>query len=129
VIPTAHRENAHALEELATDCPVGGTGSGVFGTGSGGPVPVAIQTLRETKERMQADDMSQVPGSVSYLAWDGRGMPGKPTPDDIASRPGIPGASGSSGAPARAAAPGGVRADEAGGTGVVDPRPDQGVPR
>ncbi len=77
VIPTAHAEQAHALEELATDCPVGEGGPGAFGGGSGGPVPVAIQTLRETKERMQADDMSQVPGSVSYLQWDGRGMPGK----------------------------------------------------
>ena len=65
-----------------------------FGGGSGGPVPVAVQTLRETKARMQADDMSQVPGSVSYLEWDGRGMPGQATPEEVAARKGIPGAEG-----------------------------------
>ncbi|MGA4507487.1 nitrate reductase subunit beta [Propionibacteriaceae bacterium G1746] len=91
VIPTAHAEQAHSLEELATDCPVGEGGPGAFGGGSGGPVPVAIQTLRETKARMQADEMSQVPGAVSYLEWDGKGMPGKASPDDVAARHGIPG--------------------------------------
>ncbi|MGA4669977.1 nitrate reductase subunit beta [Propionibacteriaceae bacterium Y1923] len=96
VIPSAHKEQAHSLEELATDCPVGegkSGRSGLFGGGSGGgPVPVAIQTLRETKARMQADEMSQVPGSVSYLEWDGRGMPGKDSPEQVAHRQGIPGA-------------------------------------
>ena len=90
VIPTAHAEQAHHLEELATDCPVGGGGPGAFGGGSGGPVSVAIQTLAETKQRMQADDMSQVPGSVSFLEWDGRGVPGKASPEEVEHRPGIP---------------------------------------
>ncbi len=90
VIPTAHAEQAHHLEELATDCPVGGGGPGAFGGGSGGPVSVAIQTLAETKQRMQADDMSQVPGSVSYLEWDGHGVPGKASPEEVEHRPGIP---------------------------------------
>ncbi len=95
VIPTAHKEQAHALEELATDCPVGGGGSGPFGEGSGaGPVPVAIQTLAETKARMQADDMAEVPGSVSYMEWDGQGLPGRPSPQDAADRVGIPGEDG-----------------------------------
>jgi len=94
VIPTAHVEQAHALEELATECPVGEGSPMAFGGGSGGPVPVAVQTLRETKARMQADDMSQVPGSVSYLEWDGRGMPGQATPEEVAARKGIPGAEG-----------------------------------
>ena len=94
VIPSAHKEQAHSLEELATECPVGEgkSGPGLFGGGSGGPVPVAIQTLRETKARMQADEMSQVPGSVSYLDWDGQGIPGKPGFDAAADRQGIPGA-------------------------------------
>ena len=92
VIPTAHKEQAHSLEELATECPVGEGKKGLFGGGSGGPVSVAIQTLRETKARMQADDMSQVPGTVSYLEWDGQGMPGKATPEQAAERHGIPGA-------------------------------------
>ncbi|QIK72887.1 nitrate reductase subunit beta [Propioniciclava coleopterorum] len=95
VIPTAHAEQAHSLEELVTECPVGeGAGPGAFGGGSGGPVPVAIQTLRETKARMQADDMSQVPGSVTYLEWDGRGVPGKATPEQVEHRHGIPGPEG-----------------------------------
>ena len=92
VIPTAHKEQAHSLEELVAECPVGEGKSAAFGTGSGGPVPIAIQTLRETKARMQADDMAQVPGSVSYLEWDGRGMPGQASPEEVAERPGIPGA-------------------------------------
>ncbi|WP_296136882.1 nitrate reductase subunit beta [uncultured Tessaracoccus sp.] len=75
VIPPAHKEQAHALEELATECPVGEGGPSVFGTGSGQPVPVAIETFEEAKARMQADDMSEVPGSVSYLNWDGKGLP------------------------------------------------------
>lgn len=91
VIPTAHAEQAHSLEELITECPVGGGGPGAFGGGSGQPVPVAISTLRETKARMQADDMSQVPGSVTYLEWDGRGLPGKATPEQVMRRHGIPG--------------------------------------
>ena len=95
VIPTAHAEQAHSLEELVTECPVGeGAGPGAFGGGSGGPVPVALQTLRETKARMQADDMSQVPGSVTYLEWDGRGVPGKATPEQVEARDGIPGEDG-----------------------------------
>ena len=113
VIPTAHAEQAHALEELATDCPVGEGGPGAFGGGSGGPVPVAIQTLRETKERMQADDMSQVPGSVSYLQWDGRGVPGKDSSEEVEHRHGIPGAGPDLPADPRAEAPlKGMRAQE-----------------
>ncbi len=90
VIPSAHAEQAHALEELATDCPVGGSGPGVFGTGSGGLIPVAIQMRRDREAHIQADDMSQVPGSVSYLQWDGKGMPGTASPDEVAEGPGIP---------------------------------------
>ena len=91
VIPTAHYEQAHALEELATECPVGGGGPGAFGSGSGGQVSVAIETLQETKARMQAETMAEVPGSVSYLEWDGRGIPGQDGPAQAAARPGIPG--------------------------------------
>ena len=55
-------------------------------------MPVAVQTLRETKMRMQADEMAQVPGSVKYLQWDGHGIPGHATPEDVEERHGIPGA-------------------------------------
>ncbi len=60
VIPTAHAEDAHRLEELATDCAVSEYGGGSpFGqdSGRGGPVPVAIQTFAETKRRQEADAM------------------------------------------------------------------------
>ncbi|WP_226343797.1 nitrate reductase subunit beta [Agilicoccus flavus] len=67
VIPTGHAEDAHRLEELATDCAVSehigldGRGTeGPFGADSGrGPVPVAIQTFAETKRRQQADEMGR----------------------------------------------------------------------
>ncbi|HEX2857335.1 MAG TPA: nitrate reductase subunit beta [Propionibacteriaceae bacterium] len=91
VIPTAHQEQAHGLEELATECPVGEGKAAHFGSGSGGPIPIALQTFKEAKARMQADDWSQVPGSLSYMEWDGRGMPGKASPEEVAQRPGIPG--------------------------------------
>ncbi|MFV0429520.1 MAG: nitrate reductase subunit beta [Arachnia sp.] len=78
VIPTAHAEQAHALEELATECPVGEGKPSAFGTGSGGPTPVAIQTFAEAKARMEADDMADVPGAVSYREWDGHGIPEVP---------------------------------------------------
>ena len=60
VIPTAHVEDAHRLEELATECAVSEYGGGSpFGqdSGRGGPVPVAIQTCAETKRRQTADEM------------------------------------------------------------------------
>ena len=73
---------------------------------------------------MQADEMSQVPGSVSYLTWDGKGMPGKATPDDVADRSGIPGAE----SERPVTGPSLVHAgeEEPGVPGVVDPRPNQG---
>jgi nitrate reductase / nitrite oxidoreductase, beta subunit len=62
VIPTAHAEDAHRLEELATECAVsefGGGTSGPFGEGSGrgAAVPVAIQTFNEARARQTADTM------------------------------------------------------------------------
>ncbi|MDO5629252.1 MAG: nitrate reductase subunit beta, partial [Mobilicoccus sp.] len=61
VIPSQHVEDAHRLEELATDCAVSeyGGGGSPFGadSGRGGPVPVAIQSRAEIAKRMQADQM------------------------------------------------------------------------
>jgi len=61
VIPSAHVEDAHRLEELATDCSVSAYGGGdsPFGadSGRGGPVPIAIQTRREIAQRQTADSM------------------------------------------------------------------------
>jgi len=59
VIPTAHREEAHNLEELACSLDYeDGPGmyeSGPFGEASGRPVPVAIETYTALKRRQQAD--------------------------------------------------------------------------
>ena len=78
VIPAAHAEQAHSLEELATDCPVDfeGTmgGSGPFGSGSGGPVPVTLQLYTGAKARQTADTMDEV-APPDLMTWDGRGMP------------------------------------------------------
>ncbi|GGK72321.1 nitrate reductase subunit beta [Ornithinimicrobium pekingense] len=86
VIPTAHGEQAHALEELATDCPVSSfddellDSSGPFGEGSGrGAVtPVAVENLMMLQERAGADTLvsgGAKRGRVNLLNWDGRGMP------------------------------------------------------
>ncbi|GAA4885997.1 nitrate reductase subunit beta [Serinicoccus chungangensis] len=86
VIPTAHGEQAHALEELATDCPVSSfddellDSSGPFGEGSGrGAVtPVAVENLKMLQERAQSEALvsgGSKRGRVNLLNWDGRGMP------------------------------------------------------
>jgi len=61
VIPPAHAEQAHALEELATECSLdfeggpGMGGSGPFGEGSGGPIPIALENFRMRKDRQTGD--------------------------------------------------------------------------
>jgi len=86
VIPTAHAEQAHALEELATDCALdgdggpgmGGNGSGPVGEGSGRLTPVALENLRALKARAGSDELvsgGSKRGRVNLLAWDGKGMP------------------------------------------------------
>lgn len=84
VIPQAHVEEAHALEELATDCPVsdyGGGQSHLFGEGSGRINPVAAENLQMLKERQGSEDSDELAGGESHggrinlLNWDGRGVP------------------------------------------------------
>jgi nitrate reductase beta subunit len=91
VIPTAHAEQAHALEELATECSLdyeGGPGmmgeSGPFGEGSGGLTPVAVENFQMLRQRQTADDLSgadapeaqgRLRGRVNLLNWDGKGSP------------------------------------------------------
>ena len=86
VIPSAHGEQAHALEETATDCPVSGFDDEIFetsgpfgeGSGGGGVAPVAVENFRMLQERATADTtVSGAPkrGRVNLLNWDGRGMP------------------------------------------------------
>ncbi|MEO8557008.1 MAG: nitrate reductase subunit beta, partial [Actinomycetota bacterium] len=61
VIPPAHAEQAHHLEELATECSLdyeggpGAGGAGPFGQGSGAGTPIAVATFRELKVRQTSD--------------------------------------------------------------------------
>jgi nitrate reductase beta subunit len=82
VIPTAHREEAHNLEELACSLDYeGGPGmyeSGPFGEASGRPIPVAIETYSALKARQQADEAAstdQLHHRTGLLNWDGNQDP------------------------------------------------------
>ncbi len=85
VIPSAHAEGAHALEELATECsldyeggPGMGGGSGPFGEGSGDLTPVAVENFQMLRERQTSDGLSgdgATKGRVNLLNWDGKGSP------------------------------------------------------
>jgi len=81
VIPSAHSEQAHALEELATECPVseyGGGQQGLFGEGSGDLTPVAVENFRMLQDRQTADALvggGSKKGRVNLLNWDGKGTP------------------------------------------------------
>ena len=87
VIPSAHAEQAHALEELATDCPVADQGGGqqdLFGEGSGYPTPVAVENFRMLQDRQTADTLaspSDKASRVNLLNWDGKGAPAGLFPD------------------------------------------------
>ena len=84
VIPSAHAEQAHSLEELATECSLdydggpGMGGSGPFGEGSGPLEPVAVENFHILQQRQTSDTVAD-PGSrkakVNLLNWDGRGKP------------------------------------------------------
>jgi nitrate reductase beta subunit len=82
VIPTAHYEQAHELEELGCSLdfdggPYGGE-SGPFGEASGKPMPVAVETYQALRQRQTADvatDTSATHGRVNLLNWDGNGTP------------------------------------------------------
>jgi len=77
VIPPAHAEQAHGLEELATECSLdydggpGMGGSGPFGESSGGASPIAVENFRMLEARQRE-------GRVNLLNWDGRGNPVPP---------------------------------------------------
>ena len=64
VIPTAHAEQAHNLEELATECALdydggpGSGGAGPFGEGSGTRTPLAVESFRELKDRQTSDTLT-----------------------------------------------------------------------
>ncbi|MEO8108336.1 MAG: nitrate reductase subunit beta, partial [Actinomycetes bacterium] len=82
VIPAAHSERAHDLEELACsldfDEGPGMYGSGPFGEASGLPVPVAVENFHALKARQTSEavlDTSTKQGRVNLLNWDGKGAP------------------------------------------------------
>ncbi|NEC84853.1 nitrate reductase subunit beta [Streptomyces sp. SID12501] len=92
VIPPAHAEQAHSLEELATECSLdfedgpGMGGSGPFGEASGdAPTPIAVENFHLLRDRQTADavdtpaDSPAAPGDKStrlnLLNWDGNGRP------------------------------------------------------
>ena len=65
-------EQAHALEEIATDCAVSaydGGQSQPFGTGSGQPVRIAVEDLMVRTARMKGDQHADyVPGQLPDAA-------------------------------------------------------------
>ncbi len=84
VIPPAHAEQAHALEELATECSLdyeggpGMGGSGPFGEGSGTPTPIAVENFAMLQDRQTSDSLAgpeQKSARVNLLNWDGKGAP------------------------------------------------------
>ncbi|SEE75455.1 nitrate reductase subunit beta [Jiangella alba] len=81
VIPTAHAEQAHDLEEIGCSLDVDdGPGmyeSGPFGEASGRPVPVAVETFQALKQRQTSDNPpgGDLSGRVNLLNWDGSGTP------------------------------------------------------
>ena len=90
VIPPAHAEQAHALEEIATDCALdysggpGMGGSGPVGEGSGALTPVAVENFRMRTQRQTAESLvsgGSKKGRVNLLNWDGTGMPDGLFPD------------------------------------------------
>ena len=81
VIPAAHAEQAHSLEELATECAVSEYGGGnpeIFGEGSGGMTPMAVENFQMLKVRQTSDTLvsgEEKKGRVNLLNWDGKGAP------------------------------------------------------
>ncbi|MFE6287744.1 nitrate reductase subunit beta [Streptomyces sp. NPDC057877] len=84
VIPPAHAEQAHRLEESATECSLdyeggpGMGGSGPFGEASGGAAPIAVENFRALRDR-QTSETPAAPVDketrVNLLNWDGKGSP------------------------------------------------------
>jgi nitrate reductase beta subunit len=84
VIPAAHAEDAHRLEQLGTECSLeyeGGPGmyqTGPFGEASGESVPIQVETFHMLRERQTADEFTEAgdePRRVNLLNWDGKGRP------------------------------------------------------
>ncbi|MBQ0988159.1 nitrate reductase subunit beta [Streptomyces sp. F63] len=103
VIPPAHAEQAHSLEELATECSLdyeggpGMGGSGPFGEASGGASPVAVENYRALRDRQTSDSFASPEDKaarVNLLNWDGKGHPEGLFPPESGERGSSPDASG-----------------------------------
>ena len=84
VIPPAHAEQAHQLEELAAECALdyeggpGMGGSGPSAAASGPPVAIAVENFRVLRNRQTADaavDHDAPRARINLLNWDGKGRP------------------------------------------------------
>jgi nitrate reductase beta subunit len=82
VVPKAHEEQAHDLEEIGCsldyDEGPGMYESGAFGEASGRPVPVAVETFHALKQRQTSSGIApaeSMRGRVNMLNWDGVGTP------------------------------------------------------
>jgi nitrate reductase beta subunit len=84
VIPKAHVEQAHDLEEMGCSLDFDGGPyeyvgeSGPFGEASGRPAPVAVETFQALKQRQTSDARASdetLRGRVNLLNWDGNGTP------------------------------------------------------
>jgi len=84
VIPPAHAEQAHSLEELATECSLnyeggpGMGGSGPFGESSGAPTPIAVENFHLLRARQTTDTIAGPADKarrVNLLGWNGEGRP------------------------------------------------------
>jgi nitrate reductase / nitrite oxidoreductase, beta subunit len=80
VIPKAHVEQAHELEELgcSLDFDGGPYEQGPFGEASGRPSPVAVETFQALRQRQTSEvsvSGAELQGRVNLLNWDGKGTP------------------------------------------------------
>src|SRR5215208_723452 len=80
VIPKAHVEQAHELEELgcSLDFDGGPYEQGPFGEASGRPSPVAVETFQALRQRQTSGvtvSGDELQGRVNLLNWDGKGAP------------------------------------------------------
>jgi nitrate reductase / nitrite oxidoreductase, beta subunit len=82
VIPTAHLEQAHELEELGCsldyDEGPGMFESSAFGEASGRPAPVSVETFHALRQRQTTDTPAgsgSLSGRTNLLNWDGNGVP------------------------------------------------------
>lgn len=91
VIPKAHVEDAHRLEEMGCSLDFeGGPGmyEGAFGETSGRPMPVAVETFQNLKDRQRSEAVAGSGGRVSLLTWDRDERPDALFPPETTGGPG-----------------------------------------